>query len=469
MFSLQVLDEKTLERMHREALGILSRVGVEVQNEQLLQVFRQHGLPVEDLRVRLPAEVVEAALKTVPAGFSLHDRNGNELPLEQGRSYFYSYPNSINVVDYGAQGLRPSTKQDVINWVRLGDALPEIAIANDGCYARDEPEMVQELHTVAAVISNTTKHNLSAPLNLQEAEIWIELDEIARGGQGHPAISSGFGTTSPLRVDEDSAEVLLYAVRKKIPSTIISCPIAGGSSPTTIIGSLVLQLAEILFVITATQLVREGAPLIMVGGTGIMDLRTGALSYGAVERRLIMAASVQHAARYNMPSMAGSLSIDPWQPDVQAGAEKMIGILTYLAVSSLPQGYIWGAAGGLAAGLACSLEQMVIDVDQLKMAQRFQRGLDTGEDAWAIEAIERVGPGGNYLADEHTLRWMRSEEIYRSDIANLDGDRGQSMLERAHAKVERILAEHQPAVSEETVQEIEQYVEDRTRSILGKN
>jgi len=363
--------------------------------------------------------------------------------------------------------LRPSTGQDVVNWVRLGDALPEIVVANGGCYARGVPEPLQPLHTVAAIVSNTTKHNLCTPLSLQEAEIWAELDEIARGGQGQPGITSGFGMTSPLQLDKDSAEVLLYVVRKKIPAGVISCPVAGASSPNTLIGSLVLQTAEMLFLITVAQLVSEGTPLMWVGGTGIMDMRTGTLSYGAVERRLIIAATAQQAAFYGLPWKGGSLTVDPWRPDVQAGAEKMIAMLTILLQGSNSWGFVWGAAGGMATGQAVSLEQMVIDVDLMKMAQRFLHGIDTSEDAWALDAIERIGPGGNYMMDEHTLRWMRAEEIYYSDIVNREGERGQSMLERAHAKVEMILTQHEPSVSEETVQEIERYVEDRTDSILG--
>lgn len=468
IIEMQVLKPEDLERIHGEALKVLSRVGVEVHNEELCRLLRRQGISVEDRRVRLPMEVVGTALQTTPRGFSLYDRRGSELPLKRGRSYFMNYGNSTNVSDYGAKGLRPSSRQDVMNWGRLGDALSEIDIANGGCYARDVPEPLQPLHTVAAVISNTTKHNSSSPLNLQEAEIWAELDEIARGKQGQPGVNSGFGMTSPLQLDKDSAEVLLYVVRKKIPANVTSCPITGASSPSTLIGSQVLQTAEMLFLLTVAQLVSEGAPLMWGGGGGILDMRTGVMSYGAVERRLNIAAGAQQAAFYRLPHMGGSLTIDPWQPDVQAGAEKMMAMLTALLQSSLPWGFVWGSAGGVAAGQAVSFEQMVIDVDLLKMAQRFLRGMNTDEEAWALDVIERVGPGGNYMLDEHTLRWMRTEEIYYSDIVNRQGERGQSMLERAHAKVERILAEHEPSVSEDAVQEIERYVEDRTRLILGE-
>jgi trimethylamine--corrinoid protein Co-methyltransferase len=466
IIQMQVLKPDHLERIHSEALQVLDRVGAMVYSEELCRLLRRQGISAEDGWVRLPPEVVNAALQTAPRGFSLVDRNGTELPLDRGQGYLYSYFNSTNVSDYGAGGLRPSTKQDVVNWVRLGDALPEIAIANGGGYVRDVPEPLQPLHTVAAIVSNKTKHNLCAPLNLQEAEIWTELDEIAREGQGQPAITSGFGMTSPLQLDEDSARILLHVVRNKIPAGVISCPVAGASSPGTLIGSLVLQTAEMLFLLTVAQLVSEGTPLLWCGGTGIMDMRTGSLSYGAVERRLIIAAVAQQAAFYGLPWKGGSLSIDAWQPDVQAGAEKMLAMLTILVHGAHSRGFVWGAAGGVATGQAVSLEQMVIDVDLMKAVQRFLRGMDTSEDAWALEVIERAGPGGNYMMNEHTLRWMRAEEVYYSDIANRQGEHGQTMLERAHAKVERVLAEHQLSVSEETVQEIERYVEDRTSSIL---
>jgi trimethylamine--corrinoid protein Co-methyltransferase len=103
---------------------------------------------------------------------------------------------------------------------------------------------------------------------------------------------------------------------------------------------------------------------------------------------------------------------------------------------------------------------MVIDADILQGVQRLRRGVAVSRDTLGEEAIERVGPGGDFLMDSHTLQWMRSDEYWLSPLANRQGTTGQTMLERAHERVEALLAEHTPSVSPEVVADVEAYVRE---------
>jgi trimethylamine--corrinoid protein Co-methyltransferase len=82
---------------------------------------------------------------------------------------------------------------------------------------------------------------------------------------------------------------------------------------------------------------------------------------------------------------------------------------------------------------------------------RAVRGVDVNDDALALDAIDRVGPGGHYLADPHTIRYMRTEHYYPSDVFDRRGrdeweaDGATDAWLRAKARARKILAEHQPA------------------------
>ncbi len=463
-FHFRFLSEGDIERIHENSLRVLNEIGMSLRDDEICRFLKKQGISVEGNLVRFPPEAVEEALKVAPRDFSLYSHDGQELPLKPGYVHPSTYTNALNVWDYGARSLRPSTKEDLEKFVLLGDALPEVHIVAPACWARDMPEATQGLHSAATVLANATKHTNAAPQNRAEAKIWADLVSIADGElepKVWPTIHFAVSPTSPLQLDSDTAQTLRYGAERDIPLVVASCPMAGATSPYTITGTLIQANAENLFLLTLAQLIHEGAPVIVGGAAGAVDLRTGGLSYGCPERHIMLGANIELARYYGLPHHSPAGSVDAIQPDIQSGAEKM---LTW--VSRLLEDINLGIAfGSLSTGSAVSLEQMVIDADTLESARRLFRGAQVNEETIGFEAMKRVGPGGNYLMDEHTLRWMRSQEYYQSSLVNREGTQGLSMLERAHAWVEEILRQHRPQVSERVKGEIQAYVQEKARSL----
>ena len=103
--------------------------------------------------------------------------------------------------------------------------------------------------------------------------------------------------------------------------------------------------------------------------------------------------------------------------------------------------------GGLLTGSAIAPEQIILDADLYRSVLSMLEGMTVDNERLAYEAICRVGPGGSYLMDEHTLNWMREGEYYLSAVVNLEGEHGAAMVDRAHQEVETMLANYQPSVS----------------------
>jgi len=98
---------------------------------------------------------------------------------------------------------------------------------------------------------------------------------------------------------------------------------------------------------------------------------------------------------------------------------------------------------------AGSLEQAVIDDEIVGAGLRALRGIEVTDASLALEAIHRVGPGGHYLVDEHTLRFMRSEFFYppladRQNRAAWEAAGKLDTRARATARVEQLLQAHAP-------------------------
>ena len=98
--------------------------------------------------------------------------------------------------------------------------------------------------------------------------------------------------------------------------------------------------------------------------------------------------------------------------------------------------------------LTVSKEGLVIDDEIVGGLYRVLEGVDVNQMTLALGVIDKVGPGGHFLSQRHTMQFLESEQF----IPPL-GDRqtrekwaeagGKGVAERAHERVEQILAEHQ--------------------------
>ncbi len=65
--------------------------------------------------------------------------------------------------------------------------------------------------------------------------------------------------------------------------------------------------------------------------------------------------------------------------------------------------------GMLEMGMTMSYEQLLIDEEIVRMIRRILQGIAVNKDTLALDVIKKVGPAGNFLAERHTLKYMRQE------------------------------------------------------------
>jgi len=120
------------------------------------------------------------------------------------------------------------------------------------------------------------------------------------------------------------------------------------------------------------------------------------------------------------------------------------------------------------SGVTMDLGELVIDNQLIAMIRKFVAGVPVDDETLATDAIHEVGPGGEFLSHEHTLRHMAESsrpELFdrrvREEWLELGGS---DLATRARAEASRVLAQHQiePLPAEVTV-EIRQIVERADR------
>ncbi|MHB1005600.1 MAG: trimethylamine methyltransferase family protein [Chloroflexota bacterium] len=469
--ALNVLSESDCQALHEAALRVLERVGVVVTSDEVCRIFSKAGAHVDpDGTVRVPAQLVNEALAETPKEIYLACTDGHRFRLPGTSTHYASRVKYPKQEEYPPSGVHVPTRQDIVNNCRLANALPlvEAVFVLDGPTA-DFDDDLNWLLTPATVLTSTTKHIISPSIHLSSARFWAEAAEAASASgdlRRDPLLTIEVSPHGPLRLDADTADVELFAARKHIPLLVLPIPMAGVTSPLTLAGTLLVGVAESLFMITLAQLVNPGTPILYGGNALTFNMLTTAVSLGDPEAALLAGGELAMARFYGLPNYRVTGFTDSHFPDVQSGIEKTLSTFVSLASGA----HLATLGGALGTSTVISYEQIVIDHDIFEVVQRVVRGIEVNQDTLAEEVIESIGHrGGEYLMHAHTVRWLRSKERYFGGSFNRKPEMSDSetMLANAHRRVEEILS--RPAEGEvpaDVIERVRSYVRSQGTSLL---
>ena len=456
-----MLSQKDVERIHNASLKILEKTGIEVGSRTALQIFKEKGARVNssERRVKIPRVMVEDAIDKAPSKVVLCGREEkHDLILGNKRVYMGTGGTALSILDPKTGEKKASTLEDVEKIARLVDALENIHFYVLPVYPNDLPREKVDVNRFYAGLSNTTKHVMGGPYTLPGVLNVIKMTEEIAGGKEilrkRPIISFIILIISPLKIDDTYGEMLIEIAKRKIPLAIPTEPQCGTTAPATLAGNLVLFGAETLAGVTLAQMVNPGTP-VLCGYVGtIADMRTMAYTSGAVEMGLLNAAAAQLAQYWQLPFYATGGMSDSKIPDVQSGYERALNLLL---VALAGANFIHDAAGLIEFALTASYEQYVIDNEIIGMVMRVLKGIEVNEETLALEVIDTVGPGGNFLAEPHTVAHMRSEFFFpkvsdRSRREKWLAEGGKDGSQRAREIAINILATQKPLAISSDIQ-----------------
>ena len=451
------LSDDQLERLHHASLEILDRTGVCLYDQDALDLLKKAGLAVsEENRVRIPPALVEWALSVAPKRVVLCDRNGRRaMPLERNNVFYGPGSDCPNVIDHRSGERRPGTLQFIEDGIRVCDALPNIDFLMSLCIASDIDQETANLYQMRAMLMNSTKPILFVTTEFESFVDVIEMAEIVAGGEEelrrNPICGCYINVTSPLRHNAEALQKLLFMAKKGLPTTYTPVVLRGVNGPVTAAGAIALANAGELAGLVLAQLVREGTPVILTGGVNdMLDMRTTVDSYGAPENRVML---VELAHYYGLPVFGLTGCSDAKIPDEQAAAEAAFALI----LETLCGAGMAHDVGYLEGGMCFSLEQLVMCDELINYVKRFMQGLEISEETLALDLIDELGPHGDFLSSEHTLRHFREDWYPRLfDRRNYDewaADGAKTLRQRARERLEEILQNHQPEPLPPDVQE----------------
>lgn len=422
---VRLLSDDDIRTIDRTSRSILAKTGIDVASEPFLEIFASAGADVQrNGRVRFPGRVIDDAVERTPKRVLLHGRGGTP-PLDLGgkRVHLGTGGAAIRILDLKDGRARDPRLADLADIAWLVENLDNIHFFLRPVVARDVSPNSLDVCTFHTCLANTSKHVMGSAASPETAKDVIDLATLVAGGSEslaeNPIIS--FVTSwmiSPLTLDTETSKVLMTVAEAGIPVALSSAPVAGSTAPATLSGLLAQVHAEQLSGIVLAQAIRRGAPILYGPVPAVADLHTMGYAGGAVESALLNAACAQLAHSIGVPIYSDAGLTDSKLPDIQAGYEKGMNILLIALAGG---NYIHHSAGMLESMLTVAYEQYIIDNDINGMALRVLRGITVSPESLAEEVIASVGPGGNFLTQQHTLAHIRTHEYFVPATADRRG------------------------------------------------
>ena len=406
--NLSLLTSGQMDQVHEKALAILSKTGIRVDSPRAVEQFSGAGCRIEDkTRVRIPSELIERSLALAPETIEIFNRTGEKRfslgrDAEGGTRFGVGVTN-LNYQDPLTDKISPFSLAHIGIAARLADALPRFDILSTPGIARDLPPERADLHSLMAMIANTTKplvmliseQSCFRPALEMIAEIFGEISE-------HPFVIPYFNPITPLVLNSETAEKMEITIKAGLPFVYNNYGMSGATCPITPGGTLSLLLAELLAGIVYAQVLKPGTPIIAGSLPAGFNMQNMMSTYSP-HTMLINLGCAEMMARYGIPHSGTSGSGPGWGPDLTSGGMFWMNHLTSLLgkVGMAP------FVGGNFDSMAFSPAAVVYADEVIRQARLFREGFDFDDASVNLDEIDTMGPGANFLAAPSTGKRFR--------------------------------------------------------------
>jgi trimethylamine---corrinoid protein Co-methyltransferase len=474
---IQLLSAELIGRILREAFELLMSPGVRV-GSAVVELLRSEGVEVgtaaNDGVARVPEPLVQRCLASAPRDFYLYNRQG-EKTVHYGADDVHFDPGSccVQMLDPETLEARPSETRDLVRIVQVTETLPQFAAqstavvcndaCSDACSDRGAPAAIGDLYRLLVVLQHSDKPVVTGSFSAAGLQGMIDLLAADSGSREklrqQPRAVFDVCPSPPLNWSEFGSHNLLDLARAGVPAEIVAMPLAGGTAPVTLAGSVTQHAAEVLAGITLHQLAGPGSPIVWGGAPAIFDMRTGGAPMGAVETAMLNLACAEVGKHLGLPTHGYLVATDSKLVDAQAGAESarsaMLGTLAGINMIS---------GAGMLESLACfSVEKLVIDAESIASAYRLARGIEVRGETLATAMFAQTGLSGEFLQLKETRALFRQEQYLPSPVIDRSArgpEPASDVFTRARTRVDGLVSNYRkPSLPEDVLRKFQAIVD----------
>jgi trimethylamine--corrinoid protein Co-methyltransferase len=479
-----------MERIHEGALAVLERTGLRIRGEFLLRALADAGCRVDfgGHRAWFEPDLVERQIAAQQDRYRMArsslwypfcpelPRDDVAAPEEFVCDYGFATP---LLYDLPSGQFRKPAQQDQIEMIRLGNGLDCARAVCAPFICDDVDPRIEIVESARLLLRHTTKPGWVGTSCAAEVKYLAEMAKLVTGGDEAalrtqpPLFVAAYCTTSPLKIEARSCEVLEEAMPYKFPVNFAPMPILGGTAPVTPAGGAVVATAEILGGITACSLIDPDLFYFATSITGEMDMRTTQVCY-ATPAAILTDAMLHQLFRYRYGLV---LNVEPGYveakaPGIQAAWMKCFRQMAFGATVSHPL-----PLGLLDNGAVFSPAQAMLDLDLNRAMHQFSRGAPVNDETLALDVINAMefAETASYLSADHTALHFREtlwdakyfDRAYRGAEEWKPGEEDEKLLRKADAAWREIAAaQRDPERAPDFLREVDRIAEAARKELL---
>jgi len=437
---INVLSPDNRELLHQYSLDILSEVGFRVDFKKARDLFAEKGFRVDDdHRVYIPSERVEWACDKAPSVIDIYNRLG-KLTFQVGAAENNPTRFGVGVTNLYYQRpdndrVEPFNRQHMALAAGLGDNLNEFDLIATPGVLKDLPPETADLFGTLEIVANTVKpivllvsnHRcFSAVLNM--------LEHLCGELTTKPFVIPYFNPITPFVLNEETAEKMMITAERGLPMIFNNYGMSGATAPITPGGTLAVLNAELLAGLVYAQVLKEGTPIILGSLPAGFDMQTMQARY-TPHTMLLNLACAEMMAHYKLPHSGTSGSGPGWGPDLLASGMHWMNHLT----SCLGKAGLAPFCGGNLGSVAFSPAAVVSANEIIAQARQFRQGFSLDDTTVVPDDIAAIGPGGNFLMADLTVKLCREIDYNNPIWPDLSLEEWQN---RDMPTVEKLLREY---------------------------
>jgi trimethylamine--corrinoid protein Co-methyltransferase len=447
---LGILTEGQIDAIHRGALEVLEKTGIQFESTKALQILEKGGCKVDydAHRARMAPELVVQSLRQCPHTFTMRASNPKNSITIGGDSIYFALFSGMHTVDLDTWETRIPTVEDNNNACKIADGLEFV---HGSTSYTPYCEFVNEPPSMLLPISTWSRLKYFSKISRIGSAVDSYIFELQMAKAAGVDIYGAFEASPPLTFTEAASDCGIACAEAGYPVEPGCGGIMGGSHPATLSAALITGMAEVMGATVVVQMVRPGNPIIVNSFDIPQNMRTGSPRFGSISISLFQVCWNQiWRTLYGLPVMNGGVGpSDSKEIDFQNGYEKGMGIL----LSAISGANMINTIGGLTGELSYHPVQSVLDNDIAGSIVRFLEGVQVTDETLAVDLLNQVGPiPGFFLDKTHTMKWWRKETFMPHAADTLPYTEWlkvgkKTALDYARERADQLLAAYKPSLS----------------------
>ena len=439
----------------------LCEIGLRVEMQEIRDLCAAAGAEIRGDRVHFPAAVLHRLMSLAPKSYEIRSPYGKSWTIGGGQQHMAGIVIDPWIND--PAGARRPCMDDLLTNLALMEHYKEIAMVSRMDFpVTDYEGDISSYKALEQFFLNYGKHISAYCTSLESLQEYFAIGQILLGDQplkDSKIMTVAVATLSPLAVTEINCRLLLEAAKYNFPIVPTTCPMAGTTSPYTMIGTFIQGMAEVVGLCAILQAVNPGNPYLMAFGPSVASLADCHDMYYTMEKPVWKLAAAEISAAYGLPFLAECGGNTPSGFDMQTGAESMIQMLSGAGCGA----DVIAGVGSCYNANGLSAENIVIGMCLKRASDFMLRGMELDQLDESMESMEAQKDSGHFLLDDLTLDNMRSGEFFDDDTLNMFGEfkEAPSMLERAQSIIAKVKANYSSPVPADVQERIRNYFAEK--------